>query len=152
MVLTDELDGQMNSLFVLPVSSCQVTGYSMVLSLSGWTSITSALPQWPKLYASINFTQCYTFILPLHWHRWPTADDTSVYNIICCSWIGTSTCKLKELLFCFGTYIYILSHWYYSINSKYAIINGYLDKVLKYSSTQVLKYSSTKPKLKYLSC
>ena len=40
---------------------------------------TSALPQWPKLYASINFTQCYTFILPLHWHRWPTANDTSVY-------------------------------------------------------------------------
>ena len=34
--LTDELDGQMNSLFVLPVSSCQGTGYSMVLSLSGW--------------------------------------------------------------------------------------------------------------------
>ena len=42
--------------------------------------------------------------------------------------------------------------WYYPIIFKYAIINGYLDQVLKYSSTQVLKYSSTKHKLKYLSC
>ena len=42
--------------------------------------------------------------------------------------------------------------WYYPIIFKYAIINGYLDQGLKYSSTQVLKYSSTKPKLKYLSC
>ena len=42
--------------------------------------------------------------------------------------------------------------WYYSIIFKYAIINGYLVLVLKYSSTQVLEYSSTKPKLKYLSC
>ena len=27
---------------------------------------TSALPQWPKLYASMNLAQCNTFILPLH--------------------------------------------------------------------------------------
>ena len=41
--------------------------------------------------------------------------------------------------------VYIVtSTWYYSIIFKYAIINGYLD--------QVLKYPSTKPKLKYLSC
>ena len=30
--------------------------------------------------------------------------------------------------------------WYYSIIFKYAIINGYLDQVLKYSGTYVLKY------------
>ena len=39
--------------------------------------------------------------------------------------------------------------WYYPIMFKYAIINGYLVLVLKYSSTQELKYSSTKAKLKY---
>ena len=26
--------------------------------------VTSALPQWPKLYASINLTQCYTSYCP----------------------------------------------------------------------------------------
>ena len=46
------------------------TGYrvtvAMVLCLDGISGTTSALPQWPKLYASINLAQCYTFILPLH--------------------------------------------------------------------------------------
>ena len=35
------------------------------------------------------------------------------------------------------------------LSFKYVIINEYLDQVLKYSITRVLKYSSTKPKLKY---
>ena len=52
-------------------------------------------------------------------------------------------CKLYEIFFCFDLY------WYYSINSKYLIINGYIGQVLKYSSTQILKYSSPKSKLKY---
>ena len=35
------------------------------------------------------------------------------------------------------------------LSVKYVIINENLDQVLKYSSTEVLKYLSTKPKLKY---
>ena len=74
--------------------------------------------------------------------------------------VSSSTCKLSglgglgtgstDVNFCI---IYIrLLLWYYPIIFKYAIINGYLALVLEYSSTQVLEYSSTKPKLKYLSC
>ena len=62
--------------------------------------------------------------------------------------IQSGKCKLGKL----GIISLKLFLWYYPIIFKFAIINGYLVLVLQYSSTQVLEYSSTKPKLKYLSC
>ena len=65
--LTDESDVLE---FLICTISARLQGHPMLLVFVQMVSehllYKSALPQWPKLYASINFTQCYTFILPLH--------------------------------------------------------------------------------------
>ena len=79
---------------------CQLLSAGLQLQLSGWyIRMTSALPQWPKLYVSINFAQCYTY----SYCPYIDTDDLQQMTPVCIIssavvGIGTSTCKLRDMV------------------------------------------------------